>query len=157
MPKTAAKPFTPAQERFGTTVIGLMSAANVWLYRLTGGWLGGRFPGGAPVCLVTVRGRKSGQLRTVPLLYLERGSDIVIVASKGGMPTNPDWYHNLLANPEVTVELGAETFKARATPVTDGPERDRLYAKMVEVMPGFADYEAKTTRKIPVVLLDRVS
>ncbi len=83
------------------------------------------------------------------------GIELVIVASKGGAPANPDWYHNLRANPLVTVETGTEQFQAQAE-VAAEPERARLYKKMVEMMPGFADYELKTTRKIPVIILTRV-
>ncbi|WP_245672119.1 nitroreductase/quinone reductase family protein [Nocardia anaemiae] len=79
---------------------------------------------------------------------------LVIIASKAGAPDNPDWYHNLLANPKVTLEIGTETIEATATPITEGPERDRLYAAMVRVMPGFAEYETKTDRVIPVVALE---
>jgi deazaflavin-dependent oxidoreductase (nitroreductase family) len=79
-----------------------------------------------------------------------------VIASKSGVDSNPDWYYNLLANPTVTVELGNEQFQARATAVTEEPERSRLYAKMVEMMPGFADYERKTSRRIPAVVLERV-
>ena len=82
------------------------------------------------------------------------GERLVIIASKGGAPTNPDWYHNVLANPLVSVETGTEKFQARAT-VAEEPERTRLYNKMVEVMPGFADYQEKTTRVIPVIILSR--
>jgi len=78
----------------------------------------------------------------------------VVIASKGGASTNPDWYHNLLANPLVTVEIGTDCFQARAS-IAPEPERTRLYAKMVAVMPGFGDYEKRTTRKIPVVVLTR--
>lgn len=86
------------------------------------------------------------------------GDNWVIIASKGGMPSNPDWYYNLLANPVVTLETGSgENFQARATPATDSAERDRLYAKMVAITPGFAEYERKTTRKIPVIRLERIA
>jgi deazaflavin-dependent oxidoreductase (nitroreductase family) len=91
------------------------------------------------------------------LVYVTDGDRLVIIASKGGAPSNPDWYYNVLANPIVTVELGNEQFQARATPVTEEPERSRLYAKMVEHRPGFAEYEQKTSRKIPAIILERVS
>ena len=80
---------------------------------------------------------------------------LYVVASKAGAPTSPDWYHNLLANPEVEVEFGDEHFEATAVPITSGPERDRLYAAQVAAMPGFADYEKSTTRVIPIVELRR--
>jgi deazaflavin-dependent oxidoreductase (nitroreductase family) len=114
-------------------------------------------PVAKPLLLLTTVGAKSGQSRINPVAYFPEGDRFVIIASKGGAPSNPDWYYNLLANPVVTVELGSgEQFQARATAVTDEAERDRLYAKMVERNPGFADYERKTTRKIPVVVLERI-
>jgi deazaflavin-dependent oxidoreductase (nitroreductase family) len=152
MAKTAAKPFTPAQERFGSTAIGLMSAVNVWLYRLTGGWLGGRFPGGAPVCLVTVRGRKTGRPRTVPLLYLERGADVLIVASKGGMSHHPLWYHNMIANPRVEVEIGRQK-RAMTVRRASDQEKAAVWPDLVRMYPAYDDYQARTTRDIPVLIL----
>ncbi|MFI6047500.1 nitroreductase family deazaflavin-dependent oxidoreductase [Nocardia sp. NPDC051321] len=121
-------------------------------FRSNAGKVGGPFDG-ADLLLLTTTGAKSGLSRTTPVAYLRDGANLVIIASKAGAPTSPDWYHNLRANPEVTVEVGTETHKATATPITEGPERDRLYAAMVEVMPGFAEYEQKTDRVIPVVTL----
>jgi len=105
--------------------------------------------------LLTTTGARSGQPRTMPLAYSKNGDRYVVAASKGGAPTNPDWFHNLVANPIVTVEVGGETFKARAT-VTSEPERERLYARHAGLMPGFAEYLTKTDRKIPIVLLERI-
>jgi deazaflavin-dependent oxidoreductase (nitroreductase family) len=124
-------------------------------FRANGGKVSGQFAN-TPLILINSRGAKSGQPRTNPLAYVTDGDRIVVIASKGGGPSNPDWYYNLLADPIVTVELGSERFQARATPVTKGPERDRLYAKMAERNPGFAEYERKTTRTIPVVILERI-
>jgi deazaflavin-dependent oxidoreductase (nitroreductase family) len=118
----------------------------------------GKVSGGfdrAPMILITTTGAKSGKRRTSPLVYLADGDRFVIFASKGGSPTSPDWFHNLVANPRVTVEIGGETFEAEAT-VLEGEERDRLYAKQASVMPPFAEYQAKTDRVIPVVALSRV-
>ena len=123
-------------------------------FRANNGKVGGYFAN-ASMLLLTSTGAKSGQTRTSPLVHTTDGERIVIVASKGGAPTNPDWYHNLLAHPVATVEIGTERFQIRAS-VTAEPERTRLYAKMVEVMPGFADYERNTSRKIPVFTLERV-
>jgi deazaflavin-dependent oxidoreductase (nitroreductase family) len=125
-------------------------------FRANHGKVGGYFEGANMLLLHTV-GAKSGQPRTNPLVYVTDGDRLVIIASKGGAPSNPDWYYNLLANPLVTVELGNEQFQARATPVTEEPERSRLYAKMVDHRAGFAEYEQKTSRKIPAVILERVS
>jgi deazaflavin-dependent oxidoreductase (nitroreductase family) len=110
---------------------------------------------GRALLLLTTKGAKTGQQRTAPLVYTRDGDRFVIVASKGGAPTHPAWYHNLRADPLVTVELGAETFRARAT-VTNDVERRRLYDHHAAKMPAFADYEKKTTRKIPVVALERI-
>lgn len=124
-------------------------------FRANNGKVGGYFTGANMLLLHTV-GAKSGQARTNPMVYVTDGDRLVVIASKGGADQNPDWYYNLLANPNVTVELGTEQFQARATPVTEEPERSRLYAKMVEHRPGFADYEQKTSRKIPAIVLERV-
>ncbi|WP_194819644.1 nitroreductase family deazaflavin-dependent oxidoreductase [Nocardia sp. XZ_19_385] len=121
-------------------------------FRANSGKVGGPFAG-RELLLLTTTGAKSGLPRTNPLAFIRDGGHIVIIASKAGAPTNPDWYYNVRANPEVTVELGTDKFQATATPITEGPERDRLYAAMVEVMPGFADYAEKTGRVIPVVTL----
>lgn len=124
-------------------------------FRANGGKVGGYFAGANMLLLHTV-GAKSGQERTNPLVYVTDGDRLVIIASKGGADSNPDWYYNVLANPNVTVELGNEQFQARATAVTEEPERSRLYAKMVDHRAGFAEYEQKTNRKIPAIVLERV-
>lgn len=127
-------------------------------FHANGGKVGGPFEG-APLLLLTTTGARSGQRRTTPLMYLPDGDRLIIFASKAGAPTSPDWYHNLLAHPQATVEVGngsvIETFEVTATPVT-GEERDRLYAKQAKLYPGFAEYQAKTTRVIPVVALERL-
>jgi deazaflavin-dependent oxidoreductase (nitroreductase family) len=111
---------------------------------------------GAPLLLLTSKGARSGQTRINPLAYTRDGDRYVIIASKGGAPSHPDWYHNVVANPEVTVEVGPQRIPARAT-VAEGPERDRLYAAQAALMPGFAEYQRKTTRRIPVVILEPAS
>jgi deazaflavin-dependent oxidoreductase (nitroreductase family) len=118
--------------------------------RMTSGPFSGR-----SLLLLTTKGAKTGEERTSPLVYSRDGDRLVIVASKGGAPTHPGWYHNLRADPEVTVDLGTEKFRARATVVADA-ERRRLYDLHAAIMPAFADYEKKTTRKIPVVVLERI-
>ena len=110
---------------------------------------------GAPLLLLNTIGAKSKQPRTNPLAYTKDGENYLIIASKGGAPTNPDWYYNIVANPEVTVEVGPERFKAQAS-VPEGAERDRLYNQMAAQMPGFAEYQRNTTRRIPVVVLKRI-
>jgi deazaflavin-dependent oxidoreductase (nitroreductase family) len=123
-------------------------------FRANAGKVGGPFAGRSLLLLHTI-GAKSGQPRINPVACIRDGDRLVIIASKGGAPTNPDWYHNLLANPLVTVETGTEQFQARAT-VAAEPERTRLYNQMVAMMPGFAGYQQKTTRIIPVIILTRV-
>jgi len=122
-------------------------------FRANGGQVGGPFQG-APLVLLTTTGAKTGQPRTSPVVHGTDGDRIYVIASKAGADTNPDWFHNLVANPEVTVELGTETFSATAE-VVEEPERARLYAKMVGAMPGFGEYQEKTDRVIPVVILNR--
>lgn len=107
----------------------------------------------APLLLMTTTGAKSGKERIIPIVYTRDGDRLVIAASKGGAPTNPAWFHNVVAHPDVTIELPGEQFAARAT-IPDRAERDRLYAAHAEAMPGFAEYEAKTEREIPVVILE---
>ena len=124
-------------------------------YRATEGNVTGVFAG-RPLMLLTTIGKKSGQPRTSPLVYTTDGDALVIIASKGGAPTNPDWYHNLRANPLVTVELGAERFEAQAR-VTEGDERQRLYDAQAALMPAFADYQRNSSREIPVIVLERLS
>ncbi len=122
-------------------------------FRANGGKVGGMWEG-RHLLLLTTTGAKSGQRRTNPTVYLHDGDRLLVFASKAGAPTNPDWYHNLLAHPQVTVEVGSETYEATAT-VLSGEERDRLYARQAQASPQFADYQAKTTRKIPVIALER--
>lgn len=109
---------------------------------------------GRPLLILTTVGARSGESRENPLVYTRDGERYVVIASKGGAPTNPSWYHNLLANPEVTLEVLEERFTARAG-VAEGEERDRLYQAQAELMPGFAEYQRRTTRQIPVIVLER--
>jgi len=134
--------------------IGDWNAKIIEEFRSSGGKVGGPFAG-APLLLLTTTGAKSGQKRTTPMMYLTDGDRLAVFASKAGAPTNPDWYHNLVANPRVAVEVGTESFEVEAQ-VADRAERDRLYAIQAERYPGFAEYEQKTDRVIPVVLLRRV-
>jgi len=121
-----------------------------------GGEVGGPFAS-MPLLLLHHRGAKSGIERVNPVAYQRLDDDTVaIFASKGGAPTNPDWFHNLVANPEVTLEVGVETFPALAT-VTSGEERTRLYDAQAALMPRFAEYAQQTSREIPVVVLERLA
>jgi deazaflavin-dependent oxidoreductase (nitroreductase family) len=123
-------------------------------FRANDGKVGGNFQG-APLLLLHTKGRRTGAERVNPMMYLDEGDGrIFVFASKGGHPTNPDWYRNLVSDPHVTVEMGTETFPAHASVVT-GEERDRIYAEQARRYPGFAEYEKATTRVIPVVALVR--
>ncbi len=110
---------------------------------------------GRPLVLLTTKGAKTGQDRTAIVTYTRDGDLYVIAASKSGAPTNPAWFHNLEANPEVTVEAGGETFRARAT-VTSGEERDRLWDQHAEQRPEFREYPKISNRVIPMILLERI-
>lgn len=149
------KPFTPEQERRGDLFIKLMSKANTGMYRRSGGRLGSKF-GGAPVCLLTTTGRTSGEPRTMPLLYLRDGDDIVVVASKGGFSAHPQWYLNLLADPAVTIEIGRDRRKMTAR-VADADERAALWPKLVGMYSAYDEYQQRTEREIPVVVCSPVS
>ena len=134
-------------------------AANDWNrgiieeFRRTGGKVGGRFEG-RPLLLLHHRGAKTGAERVNPLAYRPLGDGrMAVFGSKGGAPTNPDWYHNVMANPRVTVEVGTETFEAIAR-VAVGEERERIWEQQKQDIPAFADYENRTRRQIPVVILE---
>jgi deazaflavin-dependent oxidoreductase (nitroreductase family) len=126
---------------------------NAALYKASGGKMGGSMKG-APILLLTTTGRKTGKSRTNPLLYLNDGDALVIVASVGGAPTHPVWFLNLKANPDVEVQIGNEKEKRRAREATP-EERERLWPQLVAMYAGYAQYQQKTTRTIPVVLLER--
>ena len=123
-------------------------------FRENSGKVGGRFEG-KTLLLLHTKGAKSQEERINPVACIRDGDRLAVIASKGGAPTHPDWYYNVVANPLVTVEVGTEKFQARAS-AAEEPERTRLYNKMVEVMPGFGDYRLKTTRVIPVIVLTPV-
>jgi deazaflavin-dependent oxidoreductase (nitroreductase family) len=122
-------------------------------FRANDGKVSGDFDGW-PLVLVTTTGAKSGLARTSPVVHTTEGGDVIIIASKAGAPSHPDWYRNLKATPTVTVELPGETYQAEAIEAT-GEERDRLYAAQAEQMPNFAEYEKLTDRKIPVIRLKK--
>jgi len=125
------------------------------VYRATGGKLFGRM-GKSPILLLNTMGRKSGKKRTTPLLYVMDGEGFVIIASKGGAPTHPAWYLNLIANPDATVEVGDRAVRVRAEDV-HGEDKTRLWQKMVEMYPTYDDYQTKTEREIPLLVLHPVS
>ncbi len=121
-------------------------------FRANGGKVGGQFEG-APLLLLHTVGAKSGEPRVTPMMYRDIGDGVAVFASKAGAPTHPAWYHNLLANPRVSAEIGPGTVDLVAR-VADGAERDRIWEAHKSEYPGFADYERKTTRQIPVVILE---
>jgi deazaflavin-dependent oxidoreductase (nitroreductase family) len=123
-------------------------------FRANHGVVGGPFEG-APMILITHKGAKTGVERTSPLVYTQDGDDVVIIASMGGAPKHPAWFHNIKANPEVTVEIGDDKYTANAEILTEGPERQRLYDQQAALMPNFAEYQEKTARVIPVVVLSK--
>ena len=123
-------------------------------FRANGGTLAGDFAE-APFLLLTTTGAKSGKQRTTPLAYIPIDGRILIVASKGGAQTHPAWYWNLIAHPEVTVEIGSETYPAQAVAI-EGPERDKLYVEIASRLPTFADYQSRTDRVIPIFEVRRI-
>jgi deazaflavin-dependent oxidoreductase (nitroreductase family) len=123
-------------------------------FRANGGRVGGQFEG-APLLLLHTVGARSGQERVNPMMYRTVGDSYAVFASKAGAPTNPDWYHNLRANPRVTAEIGTGTVELTAR-VAEGEERERIWSAQKAEYPGFADYERKTDRQIPVVILEPV-
>jgi F420H(2)-dependent quinone reductase len=143
------------------SLIRLGSKLNTWVYRKTGGRLGGKwrvmagFRKPVPVMLLTTTGRKSGEEHTVPLLYLRDGTDIVVVASTGGLPRHPAWFLNLKNDPDVTVQVGSEVSRRRARVATQ-EERSRLWPRLVDLYADFETYQQWTahTREIPVVILE---
>lgn len=143
-----------ALDRVGWKLFGGFTRAHVAVYRATGGRIGANFFRRAPCCLVDHVGARSGQRRTTPLIYARDGDDVVIVASKGGHQRHPAWLHNLRANPETTVQVGGERWPVRAREATE-PERERLWPRLTSIWPAYDDYQQKTERKIPLVILER--
>jgi deazaflavin-dependent oxidoreductase (nitroreductase family) len=129
----------------------LFIAGHVGLYRMSNGRFGSAISG-LPVALVTTTGKKTGKPRTVPVASFEDGGDVLVIASYGGSPNHPAWFNNLVAKPEVTVQVKDHVYPARAE-VVSGPDRERLWKMVVERAPNFGNYQRKTTREIPVVRL----
>jgi deazaflavin-dependent oxidoreductase (nitroreductase family) len=144
---------TENQESSGFHIaMKILGTLHRWLYRASRGKLGKTFSG-SPILLLTTTGRKTGRSRTWPLTYLrEEGNHFVVAAAYGGQPTHPAWYHNLRANPRVVVQHGEQTLTMIAE-VAEGDERSRLWARLTEAYPAYADYQRKTERQIPVVVL----
>ncbi len=134
-------------------VLRRVMGGHTQIYRLTRGRIGHRFPGAAPMLLLNHTGARSGTVRTAPLVYVEDGRDLVLVASKGGHPRNPGWYHNLRANPDTTVQVGAAIRPVHAR-VATAAERGRLWPMAVAAYSGYDGYQARTEREIPLVVLE---
>ena len=152
MADPSPRPWTPTEERLGTLAVRAMSAVNTWIFRASGGRLGSRFLRGAPVLLLTTTGAKSGVRRTTPLIYLADGPRMVLVASKGGMSHSPAWYHNLMANPECEVQIATRTTHMVARRAS-AEEKAALWPKLVAIYRDYDDYQARTSRDIPVLIL----
>ena len=127
--------------------------AHTAVYRATNGLVGHRLPGLPPMLLLDHVGARSGTLRTTPLLYVEEGDNLVIVASKGGHPRHPSWFHNLQANPETTVQVGSKRLAVRARIATPS-ERERLWPSVIRAYRGYEDYQRRAPREIPLVILE---
>jgi deazaflavin-dependent oxidoreductase (nitroreductase family) len=134
-------------------VLRRLMGSHAHIYRLTGGLVGHRFPGTPPILLLDHVGAKSGAHRTTPLAYTEDGDDLIVVASKGGFPRHPAWYHNVVANPETTVQVGSRRRPVHAR-VANSQERKRLWPLALEVYGGYAGYQERTDREIPLVILE---
>jgi F420H(2)-dependent quinone reductase len=130
-----------------------LMGVHAHVYRATNGAVGHRFPGAPPVLLLDHVGARSGIRRTTPLVYVEDGPDVVLVASKGGHPRHPAWFHNLRANPETTVQIGSERRAVRAR-VATARERERLWPMAVATYSGYRGYQQRTRREIPLVVLE---
>ena len=143
---------TPGSLPWKDTAMSDWNTKIIEEFRANGGAVGGQFAG-APLLLLHTVGARSGQRRVNPMMYLKVDGGYAVFASKAGAPVNPDWYHNLRAHPQVTAEIGPETVELVAR-VADGEERERIWAAQKAAYPGFADYEQKTTRQIPVIVLE---
>jgi deazaflavin-dependent oxidoreductase (nitroreductase family) len=147
-----ARPMTAFQERLGRVTVQYMTGLNNVVFRLSAGRVAGHVPSGAPICLLTTTGRKTGRRRTVPLLYLPDGEDLVVVASRGGMNRHPAWFLNVLENPDVFVDTGRvrRPMTARSA---GAEERERHWPELVAAYEHFASYQRRTDREIPLVIL----
>jgi len=155
MDNPRARPMTPFQERLGRVTVQWMTGMNIVAYRLSAGRVAGHVPSGAPICLLTTTGRRSGRPRTVPLLYVPDDDDYVVLASRGGMTTHPAWYLNLRAHPEATIVVGSETRPVHARDAT-AAERHRLWPTLAAAYPHFDAYQVRTPRQIPLVILSPI-
>ncbi len=152
MAQSNPQPISLSQEKVANVLVRWMTKANTWVFRATGGKIGSKFMRGAPVCLITTTGRKTRRKRTVALIYLEDGDDLILVASKGGMPHHPQWYLNMESSADVEVEIGTTVTPMKARRASD-EEKAAYWPKLLEIYPDYADYQARTPRNIPVMIL----
>ncbi len=145
-------PSQPIGTRIQDAALRFITSLHVSLFRVSGGKLGGKM-GSAPILLLMTTGRKTGKARVTPLVYLQDGEDIVLVASKGGAPKDPVWWLNLKANPTTTIQIG-DTVRTVRAHKADSTERARLWPLVVQLYSGYADYQRKTEREIPVIVLE---
>jgi F420H(2)-dependent quinone reductase len=134
-------------------LLNRLMSGHAILYRASHGLVGHRFPGTPPVLLLDHVGAKSAKRRTTPLVYARDGKNVVLIASKGGYPKNPAWFHNLQANPDTTIQIGPQRQQVHAR-VADAKERKRLWPVVVDVYGGYDDYQRRTEREIPLVILE---
>lgn len=146
------RPYSAFEESIAKPFIIVMSRVNTWMYRVSGGRLGAKWLYGAPILLLTTVGRKSGEPRTTPLLYLEDGDNVILVGSQGGMSKNPLWVGNIDANPDVEIEIGTKKRRMTGRRGSDD-EKQRHWPALTKMYPDFADYQARTTRNIPIIVL----
>ena len=134
-------------------VLNRLMAGHTLIYRATGGMIGHRLPGAPPMLLLDHVGAKSAKRRTTPLVYVREGDNVAIIASKGGNPRHPAWFHNLRAHPDTTIQIGSQRLPVHAR-VAAGQERERLWNRAVEAWSSYEDYQKRTPRQIPVVVLE---
>lgn len=145
---------TAFQERLGRFAVQSMTGLNTVVFRLSAGRVGGNVPSGAPICLLTTTGRRTGRRRTVPLLFIRHGGALVVVASRGGMSTHPAWSLNVLADARVTVEVPGELARPAVARLASDDERAMLWPVLVSVYERFETYRSRTERPIPVVIIE---
>ncbi|WP_372747579.1 nitroreductase family deazaflavin-dependent oxidoreductase [Litorivivens sp.] len=145
------------QEHFGAIkkVMKWVTAANVWVFKKSKGRLWKNFPGGYPICVVGMKGAKTGAWREIALIHLPEGDNVYLVASQGGMDRHPVWYHNIAANPDITVMFGGNTRNMRARQISD-EEKAAAWPHLCSLYPDFDEYQARTDRNIPVFLCEPV-
>jgi deazaflavin-dependent oxidoreductase (nitroreductase family) len=147
--RSAVKAFPSGKEKHIKKFIKIMTKLNVWVFKKTNGRLMRNFPGGYPICIVGSKGKKTGSRREIALIHLPKDDKLLLVASQGGMDTNPVWYYNIAANPNIDVMIGGVETKMIARQVSDDEKRV-LWPHLLSLYPDFDEYQARTDRNIPV-------